>query len=129
MKSTRKQLENIIDLTAEYEAWLRTQTSVVESDLLQKHEAMRDSPFVFLRATFYAWAKLWAKVLPEESRAPSVIAVGDLHLENFGTWRDAEGRLAWGVNDFDEAATLPYTSDLIRLATSTILGREEGRLK
>src|SRR5260370_32652719 len=47
-----------------------------------------------------------------------VLAVGDLHVENFGTWRDAEGRLTWGVNDFDEAYPLPYTIDLARLATS-----------
>ena len=32
-----------------------------------------------------------------------VLAVGDLHVENFGTWRDTEGRLIWGINDFDEA--------------------------
>jgi hypothetical protein len=47
--------------------------------------------------------------------------VGDLHVENFGTWRDAEGRLIWGINDFDEAAQLPYTHDLVRLATSALL--------
>ena len=28
--------------------------------------------------------------------------------ENFGTWRDADGRLVWGVNDFDEAAVMPW---------------------
>ena len=50
--------------------------------------------------------------------APRVLSVGDLHLENFGTWRDADGRLAWGVNDFDEAAVMPYVLDLVRLATS-----------
>ena len=31
------------------------------------------------------------------------LSVGDLHVENFGTWRDSEGRLIWGINDFDEA--------------------------
>jgi hypothetical protein len=50
-----------------------------------------------------------------------VLAVGDLHVENFGTWRDAEGRLVWGVNDFDEAWPLPYTNDLVRLATSALV--------
>jgi hypothetical protein len=50
-----------------------------------------------------------------------VLAVGDLHIENFGTWRDVEGRLIWGINDFDEAWRLPYTNDLIRLATSALL--------
>src|SRR5205085_8759771 len=43
------------------------------------------------------------------------------HVENFGTWRDNEGRLVWGVNDFDEACELPWTSDLVRLGVSTTL--------
>ena len=57
---------------------------------------------------------------------PVVTAVGDLHVENFGTWRDAEGRLVWGVNDIDEAAALPYTQDLVRLATSACLAIRQG---
>jgi hypothetical protein len=56
------------------------------------------------------------------------LAVGDLHVENFGTWRDSEGRLVWGVNDFDEAARMPYTLDLVRLVTSALLAKREGRL-
>jgi hypothetical protein len=50
--------------------------------------------------------------------APKVLAVGDLHVNSFGTWRDAEGRLCWGVDDFDEAYPLSYTNDLVRLAAS-----------
>jgi hypothetical protein len=50
-----------------------------------------------------------------------VLAVGDLHVENFGTWRDAEGRLTWGINDFDEAWPLPYTVDLVRLSASALV--------
>jgi hypothetical protein len=49
-------------------------------------------------------------------------------VENSGTWRDSEGRLAWGVNDFDEAAPLPYTNDLVRLATSAAIAARDGRL-
>jgi hypothetical protein len=49
--------------------------------------------------------------------------VGDLHVENFGTWRDIEGRLIWGINDFDEAWRMPYTNDLIRLATSALVAQ------
>jgi len=29
-----------------------------------------------------------------------------------------EGRLSWGVDDFDESYPLPYTNDLVRLAAS-----------
>ena len=59
-----------------------------------------------------------ARRLPTRRRC---LAVGDIHLENFGTWRDADGRLVWGVNDFDEAADMPYVLDLIRLATSALV--------
>jgi hypothetical protein len=57
------------------------------------------------------------------------LAVGDLHVENFGTWRDVEGRLVWGINDFDEVATLPYTLDLVRLSASAHLAIDDAHLK
>ena len=112
---------DIIRATRAYETWLSSQTRVVRADLRLKHQRMAECPFVFLRATFYRWMQRWSD-LPEAFRdAPQVIAVGDLHVENFGTWRDAEGRLVWGVNDVDEAWRLPYTLDLVRLATSATL--------
>ena len=82
---------------------------------------MGEAPFPFLRATFYRWAQLWPEVRADLAKAPRVLAVGDLHLENFGTWRDVEGRLIWGVNDFDEAYPMAYTNDLVRLAVSAHL--------
>ena len=96
--------------TRAYEAWLGEQTTIVAADLARKHKQMASGVFPFLRATFYRWVKLWPQVCAELTRAPQVLAVGDLHIENFGTWRDAEGRLVWGVNDFDEAGLLPYTN-------------------
>jgi uncharacterized protein (DUF2252 family) len=74
--------------------------------------------FAFYRATFYRWAQQWPHVCGELRHAPRVLAVGDLHVDSFGTWRDIEGRLCWGVDDFDEAYPLPYTNDLVRLAAS-----------
>jgi hypothetical protein len=107
--------------TRAYESWLSRQTPVIAKDLAAKQQAMREGVFPFLRATFYRWAQLWPKLCPELERTPRVLAIGDLHLENFGTWRDSEGRLIWGVNDFDEACPMPYTLDLVRLATSARL--------
>jgi hypothetical protein len=82
---------------------------------------MAQSPFLFLRATYFRWAKKIEGLLPELATAPHVLAAGDSHLENFGTWRDAEGRLVWGINDFDDAAVMPYPFDLVRLCTSAML--------
>jgi len=114
----------IVEATARYEAWLAERVPLVKADLAHKHRAMSAGIFPFLRATFYRWATRWRALAGDVAAAPTVLAVGDLHVENFGTWRDAEGRLVWGVNDFDEAWPLPYTNDLVRLATSALLARE-----
>lgn len=111
----------IAKATQDYENWLGGCTSLLKGDLALKHRAMAAGPFQFLRATFYRWAQLWPELCPEEARAPVVLAVGDLHVENFGTWRDIEGRLVWGINDFDEVCSMPYTIDLVRLAASAHL--------
>jgi hypothetical protein len=115
--------------TQKYEAWLGGHLRLVKADLELKHREMAADAFRFLRATFYRWCQLWPEVCPEESRAPRVLAVGDLHVENFGTWRDIEGRLVWGINDFDEACPCPYTIDLVRLATSAHLAIASDHLK
>ena len=104
--------------TADYEAWLARQVTLVQADLARKHTRMARDLFQFLRATFYRWMQHWPVVCADLVNAPQVLAIGDLHVENFGTWRDSEGRLIWGINDFDEACPLPYTNDLVRLATS-----------
>lgn len=119
---------NIVKSTRQYEAWLGVHTQLVKPDLRLKHRRMAEAAFPFLRATFYRWMQVWPEICPDLTRAPRVLGVGDLHIENFGTWRDVEGRLVWGVNDFDEAAELPFTNDLVRLATSAILAIEGGHL-
>ena len=114
---------NIQEATRSYETWLSRQTTTVPHDLRKKKELMSEAAdaFPFFRGTFYRWAQLWPEHCPEFAGAPAVRCVGDLHVENFGTWRDAEGRLVWGVNDFDEAYRLPYVFDLVRLTASVIL--------
>ena len=119
---------NIQQATRQYEIWLSGHLRVIGSDLEAKHELMAGDAFSFLRATFYRWAQLFPVLCPEAARAPTVLAVGDLHVENYGTWRDSEGRLIWGINDFDEVYPLPYTIDLVRLAASAWLASQLSRL-
>jgi hypothetical protein len=109
---------NIVEATKSYENWMRRCTHVIEDDLRYKHQQMREDPFLFFRSTFYRWAQLWPELCRDLRHAPKVLAVGDLHVGSFGTWRDAEGRMCWGVDDFDESYPLPYTNDLVRLAAS-----------
>lgn len=112
---------NIQSATQRYETWLTRQIPLVREDLRLKHALMKQDGFSFLRATFYRWTQVWSEKRADLGHAPTVLAVADLHVENFGTWRDKEGRLIWGINDFDEAYPLPYTNDLVRLAVSAKL--------
>src|ERR1700727_470068 len=119
---------NVIKAPRQFEEWLGHRTELVKKDVHLKHVNMKSAVFPFLRATYYRWAQIWPKICPELARGPHVLAVGDLHVENFGTWRDVEGRLIWGVNDFDEAYPLAYANDLVRLAVSAHLAVEGGHL-
>ncbi|HEY1340149.1 MAG TPA: DUF2252 family protein [Bryobacteraceae bacterium] len=112
---------NVRKATQRYENWLGRRLRLIEPDLQLKHEQMRAAVFPFFRATFYRWAQTWTAICAAAAKNPRVLAVGDLHVENFRTWRDVEGRLNWGVNDFDEAWPLPYSNDLIRLSTSALV--------
>jgi len=112
---------NCKEATKSYEAWLAIHTRLIEADLRLKHQQMSADIFSFMRATFYRWVEMWTEQCAPLANAPAVLAIGDLHVENFGTWRDEEGRIVWGVNDFDEAFSLPYTNDLVRLAASAHL--------
>lgn len=119
-------MADIVQSTLAYEDWLRSKLgrAAVTKDLDRKHEKMRESAFAFLRAAYWRWAETVLDICPELANAPSVLSIGDIHLENFGTWRDADGRLVWGVNDYDEAAEMPYALDLVRLATSALLAHK-----
>lgn len=105
-----------------YERWLKKQCEVDADGLKAKHKRMSKSAFDFLRATYFRWARTIEGICPSLGTAPQVLAIGDIHVENYGTWRDAEARLVWGINDFDEVAVMPYAFDLVRLAASAALG-------
>jgi uncharacterized protein (DUF2252 family) len=90
-----------------------------------KFRKMAASAFAFYRGT----ACLFYRDLEQErrggpyldERTSRVWIHGDLHAENFGTYMDAQGRLIFNVNDFDEAYVGPFTWDLKRFAASMAL--------
>ena len=88
--------------------------------LALKYNKMRANAFAFLRGScdlFYS--RLALTSLPKS--APLVWVCGDLHLENFGSYKGANRLVYFDVNDFDEAALAPASWDLIRLLTSICL--------
>ena len=108
-------------LTTDYDHWLAEQIPVVAEEVTRKHAEMRADRFRFLRGTYYLWLARVAERLPEVLDAARVPIVGDLHVENFGTWRDKEQVRRWGVNDLDELSWGPWLLDPLRLAVSARL--------
>ncbi|MBF4163126.1 DUF2252 domain-containing protein [Nocardioides acrostichi] len=57
----------------------------------------------------------------DDGRSGRIWIHGDLHVENFGTYLNSDGRLVFDVNDFDEAYIGRWTWDLQRFAASLAL--------
>ena len=85
-----------------------------------KYQRMNGNLFAFLRGTCHLfYQRLSATRLKV---APLVWICGDLHLENFGSYK-GNNRLAYfDLNDFDEAALAPASWELIRMLTSLLIG-------
>lgn len=121
-------MKSIIESTTAFEQWLDGQTAVVKDDLKVKHRKVATDPFQFLRATFYRWTEVWPVVCAQWEKSLHLLGVGDLHIQNSGTWRDAGSRLVWGVNDFDEADRCCFAVDLVRTAVSAKLAADQADL-
>jgi uncharacterized protein (DUF2252 family) len=89
-----------------------------------KYGRMLESPFAFLRGSAVV---MTADLAPTPVTGLEVILCGDAHLSNFGIFATPERRMAFDINDFDEAYPGPWEWDLKRLAASAVVaGRGNG---
>src|SRR5215510_5195513 len=96
--------------------------------LRMKLKKLRDNAFIFLRGTCHLFYEEWPtdSVLNE---APRVWLCGDLHLENFGSFKGDNRLVYFDVNDFDEAALAPCLWDVARLLTSVLVGADSLKIR
>ncbi|HSW07462.1 DUF2252 domain-containing protein [Aquabacterium sp.] len=99
-----------------------------EAERLQlKYKKMRESAFVFLRGSCH----LFYARLPKTSvfrSAPPVWCCGDLHIENFGSYKGDNRQSYFDANDFDESALAPASWDLVRVLCSLRVAADSGAL-
>ena len=89
-----------------------------------RHERMKESPFVFYRAT----AGIMAGDLAGANSDLHVQAIGDCHLMNFGGFATPERSLVFDANDFDETHAAPFEWDIKRLAASFVLAARSAKM-
>ncbi len=83
--------------------------------LARKYRRMAEDAFAFFRGSGHLFHADFPRGL---KRFPTVWLNGDLHLENFGTYR-GENRLTYfDIGDFDEGALGPASRDLLRFLTA-----------
>jgi uncharacterized protein (DUF2252 family) len=88
-----------------------------------KYQAMQGDIFAFFRGTAHLFYQDWPKNAPLND-APRTWVCGDLHLENFGSYK-GDNRLSYfDINDFDEAALAPCTWDLARYLCSLFVAAQ-----
>ncbi|MHA6893434.1 DUF2252 domain-containing protein [Ralstonia pseudosolanacearum] len=85
--------------------------------LTRKLAAMADDPFSFFRGTNHLYADSVADS-PLLHEAPRTLVCGDLHLDNYGSFKGDNGLVYFDMNDFDEAVCAPFTVDLVRVLSS-----------
>jgi uncharacterized protein (DUF2252 family) len=88
-----------------------------------KYELMEKNLFRFFRGTCHLFFENWSKV-SAQIIAPRAWICGDLHLENFGSYRAANRMVYFDVNDFDEAVLAPATWEVVRTISSIYIAFE-----
>ncbi|MGD0961363.1 MAG: DUF2252 family protein [Methylomonas sp.] len=88
--------------------------------LFLKYQAMHRDIFAFLRATDHLFYQDWPQNSGLNATPPAWLC-GDLHLENFGSYK-GDNRLSYfDINDFDEAMLAPCAWDLARFLCSLLI--------
>src|SRR6201996_941017 len=90
-------------------------------DKLQlKYEAMAEDAFRFFRGTCHLFYEDLASAEPLPL-SPLAWICGDLHIENFGSYKGDNKLVYFDLNDFDEALLAPCSYETVRMVTSIFI--------
>ncbi len=79
-----------------------------------KYQAMKADKYSFFRATTH----IFYEEIPKNSflfNGPKTWLCGDLHLENFGSYKGNNGIIYFNINDFDECILGSCLLDIVRM--------------
>jgi uncharacterized protein (DUF2252 family) len=86
-----------------------------------KYELMAENPFRFFRGTCHLFYEDLNQA-PALPASPIGWVCGDLHLENFGSYKGDNRLVYFDLNDFDEGVLAPATWEVVRMVTSIFIG-------
>jgi len=90
-------------------------------DMVQlKYEAMSENAFRFFRGTCHLFYEDLAAAEPLPL-SPLAWICGDLHIENFGSYKGDNKLVYFDLNDFDEGLLAPASYETVRVVTSIFI--------
>src|SRR5262245_18366608 len=118
------------DAVAEFQEYNRPLARRNSELMRYKIARMASGPFPFYRGTFHLFAKDVVGGLADTlalfgSAGAELELVGDVHSENYGTFKAADQQIHYDIDDFDETTTGRFSLDVCRLATSHFLAVQE----
>jgi len=93
-----------------------------------KYKAMSLNVFYFYRGTCHLFYEDLAGASPLPA-SPVTWTCGDLHLENFGSFKGDDRQVYFDLNDFDEAMLAPAGWEIARMVTSIFIAFDSLGLK
>jgi uncharacterized protein (DUF2252 family) len=93
-------------------------------DMVQlKYEAMAENAFRFYRGTCHLFYEDLANAAPLPL-SPLTWICGDLHIENYGSFKGDNKLVYFDLNDFDEGLLAPALYEIARMTTSIFIAFE-----
>ncbi len=91
---------------------------------------MAVNPFTFFRGTFHLFARdmlehVFASPAVRPGSEIEMDLVGDIHSENFGSYKADDDAVHYDINDFDETTRGRFDFDVFRQAASLMLAAQE----
>lgn len=85
-----------------------------------KWKALQESPFRFYRGTCHLFAQDFVKMYKDKPKVKTWIC-GDLHFENFGSFKGENRQVYFDLNDFDESILAGPEAEIARFITSIVI--------
>ncbi|MFL5728365.1 MAG: DUF2252 domain-containing protein [Cytophagaceae bacterium] len=89
-----------------------------------KFRNMSKDPFRFYRGTAHLFYESLAAASDPFPASPSSWICGDLHLENFGSYKADNREPYFDINDFDEGCLAPALWEISRLLCSILIAKD-----
>ncbi len=86
-----------------------------------KYEAMAENVFRFYRGTCHLFYEDLSGAKKTFPKSPLAWICGDLHIENYGSYKGDNRLVYFDVNDFDEGLLAPVNWELSRMLTSILI--------